>query len=139
MTALRRRAPDCAPVVSSTAVGNTSVVARRPFVARSSSGSSFQLTWRETSLERRVAAGAAAARTNIPGRGVGSTYLSCVANRKLPLVLCHVLAPKRQIVVPISHANAVVDGSTGARPDRGLEPARRRSGQLRDQPAHRLL
>ena len=47
MIAFRRRAPLFAPVVSSTAVGNMSVLAIRPRVARSSSGSSFQLTWRD--------------------------------------------------------------------------------------------
>src|SRR4029453_5656417 len=48
MIAFWRRAPLFARVVSSTAVGNTTVVARRPRVARKRSGSSFQLIWRET-------------------------------------------------------------------------------------------
>ena len=76
MSAFRRRSPLLAPLVSSTAVGKTSVVARRPPVTCSSSGSSFQLTCREMNRASLVVANAAYPRANTPGGVVGLTYRS---------------------------------------------------------------
>src|SRR5262244_2422927 len=78
MIAFRRRCPLLAPLVSSTAVGKTSVVAKRPPVACSSNGSSFQLTCREKNRASPVVANAAYQRTNTLGGVVGLTYRSLV-------------------------------------------------------------
>src|SRR6476659_7013067 len=80
MIAFRRRAPLLAPRVSSTAVGKTIVVARRPPVTCSSNGSSFQLTCREMNRAILVVANAAYQRANTPGGLVGLTYRSLALN-----------------------------------------------------------
>src|SRR4029450_11604412 len=55
--------------------------------------------------------------------------------REDPPVACYLLAPKGRMVVPISNANAIVDGRAADRPQRRLGPFRRRPRQLRHQPA----
>src|ERR1700722_8841195 len=77
MTALRRSAPLLAPVVSSRAVGRTSPMPRCPRLARNRYGSTFQTTFAENSLPRRVAENEAKARLNTPRGRLGSTYFSC--------------------------------------------------------------
>src|SRR4029434_5889275 len=98
MIAFRRRAPLFAPVVSSTAVGNTSVVARRPRVTRNSSGSSFQLTWRDTNLERRSRAERSIGARDDAGPRGRIDVPELRGQREDPPVACCLLAPKRRIV-----------------------------------------
>src|ERR1700729_42163 len=76
MTALRRIAPLFAPLVSSSAVGKRSPIPRRPRLACNRYGSTFQTTFLEKSLPRRVAENEAEARQNRPRGRLGSTYFS---------------------------------------------------------------
>src|ERR1700733_5531366 len=76
MTALRRTAPLLAPRVSSGAGGRTRPIPRRPRVARSRCGSTFQTSLAEKNLPGRVLENAAKARLKALRGLAGATYLS---------------------------------------------------------------
>src|SRR3954454_23332506 len=80
MTPFSRTCPLFAPRVSSSAIGRPIPKRTRPFVRRSSHGSSFHATWRENQPTGRVPLTRAYALYSGPRRRCGSTLRSIHAS-----------------------------------------------------------